>query len=187
MNVNGFDTPEQAALGDIPSAYCRAIASATHGDHAYVLLDTGPETQPYPYGVFCYRVDGRWFEGNGSNGSGWSVTDESTERGMLAFWDEAPGGAAAARIRFRGATYEAPVANGFFLFVLGDIECAPFSEWPMVKGFLVDGQWALRPEPELEREAELQRAGREFARDFFENRELTGNDGGFIDIPHEGE
>jgi hypothetical protein len=145
----GYVTPELAARGDIPQRFCSVIASEVSGDNAYVLLNTGTDDSPYPYGVHCVREGGRWYEGSGGNGSAWVLTDEETDRGFLAYWDEAPPRSDAVSVRFEGRDYEVPVVHGHFLLVVWD---ASSSDWPQLRGFRVDGTWDTRSDRELRRE-----------------------------------
>ena len=152
FGARGYETAELAAIGDIPARYCSVIASEASGDDAYVLLNTGSTESPYPYGVHCVRENGLWYEADGSNGSSWALTDEESDRGILAYWDEAPAGADAASVRFDGKDYEVPVTQGHFLLVLWD---TPGGTWPQLRGFRVDGKWDTRSDGELRRERRM--------------------------------
>jgi hypothetical protein len=90
MSDSGFDTPESAAIVGFPPKHCRVIASRSHGDDAYVLLNTGSGEAPYLYGVNCRRENGRWFEGGSANGPGWEQTGHDPDVGNLSLWGDAP-------------------------------------------------------------------------------------------------
>src|SRR5690349_199532 len=116
----GFDTPEEAMMLGFPPRYCRVVASAIHGDHAYVLLDTGSDGNSYFYGGWCHRMDGRWGEGASSNmGGGWHGAEN--ENGNLADWGEAPKGAEAVRLELNGVQQEVPVQHGAYLAVFWNV------------------------------------------------------------------
>ena len=52
---HGYDTPEEAARGDIPPRYARALSVSVSpdGDEAIVVLGTNEEPYVYPYEVSC--------------------------------------------------------------------------------------------------------------------------------------
>lgn len=60
MQPPPFATPQAAALDGFPAAHRRVAACAVDGDHAYVLLDTGPAGCPYLYGASVTREEGGW-------------------------------------------------------------------------------------------------------------------------------
>jgi hypothetical protein len=64
---DGFDTPEEAARGDIDAQFVSVLGVRVEGDVAtvWMLTNDGPPFEPYT--VQCRREDGRWFGGNGSN------------------------------------------------------------------------------------------------------------------------
>jgi hypothetical protein len=127
-----YDTPEEAARGDIPVRYARALAVeiSPSGDEAFVVLATNEEPAVEIYNVVCYREGGRWFDGGGISGYGlgWrSLWSETTGRGVdvLSLVDEAPFDAAAVIVRWAGAEHRRPVVGGWFAFTAWD---APWSD-----------------------------------------------------------
>ena len=123
MSENGFDSPEAAAMSTFPAEYCSVVATRTQGDHAYVLLDTGPPDRPYLYGVNCHREGGRWFEGGSSNGPGWEQTHNDPDLGTLSCWSDVPMGVEFVRIVFDGAVIDEPVQNRAYLLVRFGVPC----------------------------------------------------------------
>jgi hypothetical protein len=135
--MQGFESPEDAAMVGFPAKYCRVVATRTEGDCAYVLIDTGSQEQPYLYGVNCARLGGRWFEGSSGNGWGWSLVEGGSGLGTISFWTDAPAGADIVRIEFDGQVFEELVVNGAFLFArFRQPSTVPF---PYAIAFRVDG------------------------------------------------
>ena len=58
-----YDTPEEAARGDIPERYARVVRvdHSSDGTRAVVLLATNEPPVIEYYGVSCELEDGRWF------------------------------------------------------------------------------------------------------------------------------
>jgi hypothetical protein len=114
-------SPGEAARGDIPPKYARALAvlSSPDGRHAVVLLGTNEEPIVYPYVVVCHKVDDEWQGGSGGNGApglNWSSISEPGDAqnlGVLIFAEEAPAAATAAVVRWRGRERTVPVAHGY--------------------------------------------------------------------------
>jgi hypothetical protein len=69
-DFDGYDTPEQAARGDIPERYARVVRVdfSADGTRAVVLLATNEPPAIEYYGVSCALEDGRWF-----GEDGWTV------------------------------------------------------------------------------------------------------------------
>lgn len=145
MQPGIFPTPEAAALDGFPDAHCRVAASATGGDDAYVVLDTGPAGHPYLYGVCVARQDGGWAEGGSGNGGGWTQTDGERGLGTATAWGEAPEGADGVRVSFRGEVREAPIENGVYLVAWWRV--SPDDGLPRVDAFRIGGRWI--PEPQI--------------------------------------
>ena len=151
MQAHAFDTPEAAALGGLPGADCRVVASATEGDDAYVLLDTGPAGRPYLYGVNVARADGGWVEGTSGNGPGWTCTDPERELGTATAWGEAPKGADRVRAAFGDDAREAAASDGIYLVAWWRVPCGP-DDYPSVEAYRIGGRWVPDPSKELIRE-----------------------------------
>jgi hypothetical protein len=66
----GYDTPDEAARGDIPERYARVVRVdySSHGTRAVVILATNEPPVLEYYGVSCEVEGGRWF-----GGDGWTV------------------------------------------------------------------------------------------------------------------
>jgi hypothetical protein len=140
MTVGLFDTPEDAAMHGFPRAHCRPVASRVEGDDAFVLLDTGPQGQPYLYGVCCSRHDGRWRDGGNANGPGWSQAGPDITFGTLAVWGLAPEGADAMRFEFEGTITEVPITGIAFLAAWWRVPCPEFAR-PTLAGVRIGGRW----------------------------------------------
>jgi hypothetical protein len=69
---DGYDTPEEAARGDIPEKYAPAVRVeySEDGSRATVLLATNEPPAIEYYEVRCEFKDGKWFGGVGGNASG---------------------------------------------------------------------------------------------------------------------
>ena len=63
----GYETPEEAARGDIPKRYARVVRVdySADGTRAVVLLATNEPPVIEYYGVRCDLENGRWFPGDG--------------------------------------------------------------------------------------------------------------------------
>ena len=137
----GHDSAEGAALAGM-SAGAHVLASVSHADDAYVLLDAGTESRRYLYGVNCSRRLGRWFEGSTGNGGGWSSTTHGggePNLGTWSIWDDAPDGADLMRIARGEETIEVPVQKGVYLAAWW--RQSPESDSPRVQGARINGEW----------------------------------------------
>lgn len=129
VSDDGFDTPEEAARGDIHARYARALATAVAPDHsaAVVLLGTNEEPFLHPYTCVCYRENGRWYEacGDGGTGLGWTSVswrgDVEDDLGVLHLSGEAPEGAVEAIVEYGGQKHRVPVTNGYYVFACWDV------------------------------------------------------------------
>jgi hypothetical protein len=129
-----FSSPVLAALaGDHITADTRVIASAT-GDNAAAIVLMDPAWAE-PDRVLCLRDDDGWIEaGSGSGRTGWSLTHEDDDLGVLVCWGDAEPGATAAVVTFRGRTIEVAATNGYFVWL---VEGVPQS----AMGDPVDFKW----------------------------------------------
>jgi hypothetical protein len=123
----GCATPEEAARGGIPARYARALATGTSPDDAFavVVLETNEPPVVEIYEVVCVREGGRWFDrgGSGGVGLGWTSTDDDPERnlGVVKLSGQAPIGAIAVVVRFRGREHRVAVGQaGYFVFASWD-------------------------------------------------------------------
>lgn len=57
---NGYDTPKEAARGDIPRQFVRVLGVERDGDTTRGSLLTNEAPRFEPYQVGCERRDGRW-------------------------------------------------------------------------------------------------------------------------------
>ena len=126
-------------MSTFPAEYCAVVTARSHGDDAYVLLDTGPAGRPYLYGVHCHRDDGRWYEGSSSNGPGWAQTDHDPDVGTLSCWSDVPVGVEFVRVAFAGTVIVEPVRSGAYLAVWFRVPCP--SNWPSVIEVCSSGRW----------------------------------------------
>jgi hypothetical protein len=87
-----YSTAEEAARGDIPSRYARALAVefSPDGDHAVVLLETNEPPFVYPYQVVCSRGEDGWAEGISGNGPGQTLVEGTLW--VRTEWRETAGG-----------------------------------------------------------------------------------------------
>lgn len=72
----GFDTPESAAWGDVPSTYVQILGVRVRGDKATVWALTNDRPPYEAYTMFVERKGGRWHPGSGSNGLGVGWDDD---------------------------------------------------------------------------------------------------------------
>lgn len=136
--MDGYQSPEDAAMVGFRPEHCRVVATRVEGDHAYVLLDTGSAGQPYLYGVNCERRNGQWHELGSSNGGGWSATSDNGTLGTWSVWDETPPGADRIRIECAGQLSEHPVSGGAFLALWFK---QPMTNEPRVTAIRINGAW----------------------------------------------
>ena len=127
-----------------PTAHCRVLAVEVDGKDGFVLLDTGPSEYRYLYGGTVERLAGGWRGGIDSNGGGigWTLTDDARDVGVVSARGEAPDGADAVRVEWRGESRESPVRNGVYL-VTWWREPWPEDDWPEVTAFRIDGDWVI--------------------------------------------
>lgn len=125
-----------------PPTYCRVVATAVNGDHAYVLLDTGSPGRPYLYGSHCVRAGTEWAESSSGNGGGWSLTDERTSLGLCCVWDDVDPAADLVRIEFDGRIADYPVTNGIYFVIWWN---QPSTIEPAVIAIRVRGEWVEHP------------------------------------------
>lgn len=70
--MEGFDTPEQAALdASFPAKFQRVLGVTIEGDRAVVYTLTNDRPPFEDYSDYCDRVHGRWVHTLGS--SGWDT------------------------------------------------------------------------------------------------------------------
>jgi hypothetical protein len=132
-----FASLAEAAQASFPAEFCRIVATSENGDAGYVLFDTGPIEYPYLYGVNFERRNGRWSEGNSSNGSGWSHVGPDPDLGTVTTWGEAPPGADMVRVEFQGQVREEQVSNGVYFAAWWRVPC----DGAQVIAFRIDGAW----------------------------------------------
>jgi hypothetical protein len=139
-----FSSPEAAVVAGFPAGAVRVVASRTHGDDAYVLLDTRPGGPPYLYGVHCGRGPAGWVEGSSNNAGGWGVVDLDAGLGTLVLWDDAPPGADRVRVAYGADEREEAVERGGYLAAWWRVPC-PEEDWPRAIAFRVGGRWVPAP------------------------------------------
>jgi hypothetical protein len=118
-----YATPEDAARGDIPKRYARALSVevSPDGHEALVVLATNEEPYIEPYEVVCYREGERWVGGSGSGGIGFgwtstSIGEDGENLGVLRLADEVPRDVEAVIVRWLDEEYRVPVSGGYFFF-----------------------------------------------------------------------
>jgi hypothetical protein len=118
QEAEGFATPEEAARGDIPPRYARAIAVdiAPWGAHAVVLLATNEPPQLYYYQEICWQKAGRWFGGFGNNTPTSNVWFEGVR--VATDWSDTPLPTVVKSVvvLYEGHEYEVPAVDGMYLF-----------------------------------------------------------------------
>jgi hypothetical protein len=156
-----YETPEEAARGDIPAEYAKALSVeiSPSGEEALVVLATNEQPYIEPYEVVCYREGNRWLAGIGSGGlgCGWSSTlsDDASNTGVLRLSGEAPRGVDAVVVRWAGEEQRVPVTSGYFFFTRWAVP-SDFHETvgsPVVTAYVrADGSTeVVPPDPNLER------------------------------------
>ena len=119
MRVRRYDTPEEAARGDIPARFARAlgVSISPSGNSALVVLATNEPPTIEPYVVSCERVAARWETGSGGNpnaGEFWHADGESVR---FVYDDEVPAEASSVVVEFEGE-HVVPVHERFALFTV---------------------------------------------------------------------
>ena len=88
---HGYDSPEEAARGDIPEQYATVVGVRIDGDSAHVWLVTNDRRTFEGYEVDCVREDGKWFADSGSGGFDIYTPREVLERAArLGYVDTPP-------------------------------------------------------------------------------------------------
>lgn len=65
-----YETPEEAARGDIPERFARVVWSERAGDRAVVLLEVNTSETPYYDISWCEREPDGWMaSGSGADGT----------------------------------------------------------------------------------------------------------------------
>ena len=133
-----FDSPEDAATQGLPAQHGRVVAWRAQGDDAYVLLDSGPQGQPYLYGVCCSRHGGRWRRDSSGDGPGWTQAGPDPLLGTLVAWDLAPKGADRVRVQCAGQMLEEAVTGPAYLVVWWRVPDLGFAS---PTAFRIGGEW----------------------------------------------
>jgi hypothetical protein len=128
MSYEGSATPEEAARGDIPERYARAlsVAISPDGDEAIVVLGTNEEPYLYPYEEHCFREGGHWFGGSGISGIGfgWSlrtIRESGPALGVVRLSGEVPDGVREVVVEWDGREQRVPATDGYFFFTRWDV------------------------------------------------------------------
>jgi len=156
----GYDSPEEAARGDIPERYARALSVSVSpdGGEAIVVLGTNEEPYLYPYEVNCSRMGDRWFEGSGSNGLGvgWSPRQRRGGEmlGVVRLSGEVHTQVREVIVAWNGGEHRCEVSSGYFFFTEWDVpqNFLDILGWPRVaRHVLNDGsEKPVEPDPSLE-------------------------------------
>jgi hypothetical protein len=122
--VRTFETPEEAARGQLPEEYVRAVGVAVRGEKAVVAQVMNADGYPHAYEVEtveCFREGDGWVGGNsGNNDLVWMPT--SAGPGTVVWWGEAPAGATAGRIRLGDQEQTVGVEDGFVFAVFDNVQ-----------------------------------------------------------------
>jgi hypothetical protein len=80
LHDDGYDSPEEAAMGDIPERFVTVpgVRIDREGAHVWMLTNDRPSFEPYE--VECERPRGRWLPASGSGGFGGRTPAEILER-----------------------------------------------------------------------------------------------------------
>jgi hypothetical protein len=82
----GYETLEEAALGDIPSQFATVVGRRVRGDVATVWLLTNDRPPFEAYEVNCERQGGRWHWESGFGGFGTGTPDAVRARARRLGW-----------------------------------------------------------------------------------------------------
>lgn len=82
----GYDTPEEAARGDMPERFVTVVGVRVKGDTAYVWTLTNDRPPFEPYEDVCEREGGRWFAVSGSGGFSTTVPRDVLEEAARLGW-----------------------------------------------------------------------------------------------------
>jgi hypothetical protein len=77
---DGYETPEQAAIGDTPERFVTVLGVRVDGDSATVWLLANDRARFEPYTEYCTRSDGRWYPDVGEGGISLDAPWEVRER-----------------------------------------------------------------------------------------------------------
>jgi hypothetical protein len=129
-------------MSGFPAEHCRVLASETHGDAAFVVLDTGPAEYRYLYAGTARRVQDGWVDGTSSNGpsAGWTLTDWEADLGVAYLYDEAPAGADRVRVALGTDLQEAAVTHGIYLVTWWGVSNKD-ARTPATVAFRMGGTW----------------------------------------------
>jgi hypothetical protein len=83
---DGFDTPEEAARGDIPPQFCHVVGARVEGESARVWLLTNEGPSFAAYEVGCERQKGRWYMDWGTGGFQTDTPDEILAEARRLGW-----------------------------------------------------------------------------------------------------
>ena len=121
--VRTFETPEEAARGELPEEYVRVVGVAVRNEAAVVAQVMNADGYPHAYEVEtveCFREGDGWVGGNsGNNNLVWMPTIAG--RGTVVWWGEAPAGVTAGRIRLGDQEQTVGVEDGFVFVVFDNV------------------------------------------------------------------
>lgn len=111
MDDYAFDTPEEAARGDIPARFIRVVGVVVRGDEAIVAQLQNDKPPYHPETTLCTREDGKWVGGMSDNATVGFIHTGNDNYTYVA-WDEAPPSAVAARFEYNDIRLVVQVENG---------------------------------------------------------------------------
>jgi hypothetical protein len=121
--VTGYATPEEAARGDTPERFVRLIGTVVRGDHAIVAQRMNDRPMYEVDTAFCERgADGLWVEESSGNSLGGFLPTGQGRATVLAWEDDAPEWAVAARYACGELATVVPVVDECVFCVFDDVE-----------------------------------------------------------------
>lgn len=119
-----MQTPDAVAVAAF-AGHARAAITIIDGCHAVVLavVETDPEpgVEGCPWWINSSCGPHGWICSGGGNGSGgWHCIDSESQKGVAYVGGAAPTGADVVEIRFRGASVDVPVEDGYFAWACFD-------------------------------------------------------------------
>jgi hypothetical protein len=120
--VNSFATQKDAARGDTPEQFVRVVGTVVRGDRAIVAQRMNDRPRYEVDTTFCRREsDGRWYSESGGNGIGGHLPTGPGRATVVAWEDDVPEWAVAARYACEAQTAVVPVVDRCVFCVFDDV------------------------------------------------------------------